>query len=96
MVDSGSEKGKFASKAGASQARAAQAPSDSSFRPALVSTADLNNLVKDIYFYLESGKYEEARSGFIKLLASYERQESSNPFILAKITDLHKKIKQIS
>ncbi|MBN2094965.1 MAG: hypothetical protein JW727_02860 [Candidatus Aenigmarchaeota archaeon] len=57
---------------------------------------DMSSLVKDIYFYLDSGNYSEAKAGFIKLLSIYERQESSNPFILAKITDLHKRIKQIS
>ena len=51
--------------------------------------------MKDVYYYLDAGKNEEARAAFIKLLSSYERQESSNPFILAKITELHRRIKQM-
>lgn len=56
---------------------------------------DLSRMVNDIYSYLDSGNQEEARLGFIRLLSMYEKQESSNPFILAKITDLHRRIREL-
>jgi hypothetical protein len=89
MRDAGPQAGgRFASPTGPKQSKPVEV-----FREP--SSTDINSLVKDVYYYLDAGKSEEARSAFIKLLSSYERQESSNPFILAKITELHKRIKQM-
>jgi len=88
IVDSGSEKGRFEDRP-VSKPLLRSSTSKDYFQ-------DLNSLVKDVYFFLDSKNYENARTAFIKLLSLYERQESSNPFILAKITDLHKRIKEIS
>jgi hypothetical protein len=89
MKDAGPQLGgRFASISGPKQSKPVEV-----FRES--SSTDINSLVKDVYYYLDAGKSEEARSAFIKLLSSYERQESSNPFVLAKITELHRRIKQM-
>ncbi|MGC9310322.1 MAG: hypothetical protein ACP5E4_01205 [Candidatus Aenigmatarchaeota archaeon] len=57
-----------------------------------VSVSGINQLIKDVQYYIDSNNEPAAKSGFIKLLALYERMDKSNPFLLSKITELHGKI----
>ncbi len=70
----------------------AQSPA-SSVSPGF-SREGINAMIQDIYRNLDEGNITAARGQFIRLLSAYERTEDSNPFVLAKITDLHGKLKE--
>lgn len=60
------------------------------------SREEIHSLIKEVYSLLDAGNITAARSRFIRLLSTYESLEDSNPFVLAKITDIHGRLKEYS